>query len=282
MTITNPPPKPFALATLTTDSGNLTLPCEPITEHIVITPSIGMDEHGNSLLMGTFQVTHQPSGLNMGDGSGCINCCRRAGRALAALSVDWSQITVENSRELSAAWSDEVKMSVAVARTVEWGCDTDYCDYPEGPTALVEKAGSATEGAVSARSSTSPSKAPASSGSTTAYEAGGTDTLHFECKDSSGCFASQVELGVKPVTVAHAAPPEWPPVPGDLWRDRVGSLWFAYTKRSEQRAEVVMQPADPVVGYKPKTPGLVMSSVGPLTLEYRQPLSPLPKAGEQA
>jgi hypothetical protein len=34
-------------------------------------------------------------------------------------------------------------------------------------------------------------------------------------------------LGVFGVNVERVAPPEWPPQPGDLWRDRDGSPWFA-------------------------------------------------------
>ena len=30
------------------------------------------------------------------------------------------------------------------------------------------------------------------------------------------------------VTVKRTAPAEWPPQPGDLWRDKHGALWFVY------------------------------------------------------
>lgn len=38
-----------------------------------------------------------------------------------------------------------------------------------------------------------------------------------------------VNLSAASVTVERVAPAEWPPQPGDLWRDKHDELWFAFT-----------------------------------------------------
>lgn len=140
MTITNPAPKAFALVTVTTDSGDLTMPCEPINEWLAITPSFGMDEDGNSHLHGAFTVMHRPTGRNVVEGEGCIECCRSAGKALAALDADWSTLTPANSVEWSAALSDDTKVAFTAARSVGWLCDAKDCE-PWKPFATIDTRG---------------------------------------------------------------------------------------------------------------------------------------------
>lgn len=36
------------------------------------------------------------------------------------------------------------------------------------------------------------------------------------------------------VTVERLAPAEWPPRPGDLWRDKHGDLWFFYSDPTDE------------------------------------------------
>lgn len=128
MTITNPAPKTFACCTITTDSGTLTVPCEPINDHLAITPVFGMDADGSSLLGGDFIITHRATGMAVSDGPGCLECCRGAGRALVETGVDWGALNRDNVGNISQSWSDELRQRVAEARTVNWSCDAEYCE----------------------------------------------------------------------------------------------------------------------------------------------------------
>lgn len=69
------------------------------------------------------------------------------------------------------------------------------------------------------------------------------------------------------VTVERVAPAEWPPRPGDLWRDRHGSVWFAFR---DPRGWVLMQAGDPTSDQKPQ-PETVITKHGPLELMHREP-----------
>lgn len=72
-----------------------------------------------------------------------------------------------------------------------------------------------------------------------------------------------VQLG-DDVTVERVAPAEWPPRPGDLWRDRDGALWFvAGTDRRGMRMYATSgDSADP---------DHVNRRYGPITLVHREP-----------
>ncbi len=71
------------------------------------------------------------------------------------------------------------------------------------------------------------------------------------------------------VTIERVAPAEWPPQPGDLWRDRVGELWFVH--------HAPHQPKGPLWGRT--TGGARWTDIaewlakdnGPLTLVHREP-----------
>jgi hypothetical protein len=137
---TNPAPNPIAFCAVTTDSGPVTVICEPVNDTIVITPTFGMDENGNTHLRGDFVVTHRPTGRHLSDGSGCINCCRSAAHALIATGIDWAAVTADTLDAVVASWTIEQKTRVAAARTVAWSCDAEVCEpwKPSGDTLPTE------------------------------------------------------------------------------------------------------------------------------------------------
>jgi hypothetical protein len=62
--------------------------------------------------------------------------------------------------------------------------------------------------------------------------------------------------------VERVAPADWPPQPGDLWRDQGGTLWFAV--ESETRAVVL------TCNGKNRRPAVAISDLySPLTLVHR-------------
>lgn len=72
---------------------------------------------------------------------------------------------------------------------------------------------------------------------------------------------------------AHAelervAPAEWPPQPGDLWRDAFRSTWFALHDNYADR--IVMIPAKPTNGLTVYEPDKALDKAGPLTLVRRE------------
>lgn len=70
------------------------------------------------------------------------------------------------------------------------------------------------------------------------------------------------------VTVEHVAPAEWPPQPGDLWRDNGDELWFVVQLAPD---DIAMLPSYPVSSSKRGVkPDRVRSTVGPLTLVHRE------------
>lgn len=127
--ITNPAPADFALVTIVTDSGTLTVPCEPINDWLAITPAFGMDQDGRSLLVGAFTLTSRTTGTAVGDGAACINCCRAAGEKLANLpSADWSALNADNAAAWLAALDPEDQATFHLYRALEWGCAAEYCE----------------------------------------------------------------------------------------------------------------------------------------------------------
>ncbi|MGI5162779.1 hypothetical protein ACQEU3_47235 [Spirillospora sp. CA-253888] len=65
--------------------------------------------------------------------------------------------------------------------------------------------------------------------------------------------------------ITRVAPAAWPPVPGDLWRDRNGSLWFALLDEREVRL-VPHQPTR----FAWFEPSAVLTQAGPLSLVRRE------------
>lgn len=121
-------PAPFVYMTVHTECGPIEVPCEPIDDWLAITPTVGMDDAGNSILVGDFTIAHRPTGRMVSEGPGCIECCRYAGRKLAELGVDWSALVVDNSREWAAGLTTEQQQQLAEHRAVAWRCDAEPCD----------------------------------------------------------------------------------------------------------------------------------------------------------
>ncbi|TBL29076.1 hypothetical protein EYA84_25330 [Verrucosispora sp. SN26_14.1] len=141
-TITNPAPAPLATATVTTDSGPIVLPCEPISEWLAITPVVGMDKDGKTWFDGGFTITHLPTGLAFGEGPACINCCRSSGQKFAAMDTDWSALTAATASEWAAGLSDADRETLMLYRPLEWRCDAELCDAPEATEQQAEPAAS--------------------------------------------------------------------------------------------------------------------------------------------
>jgi hypothetical protein len=80
----------------------------------------------------------------------------------------------------------------------------------------------------------------------------------------NGATASIELSNYEGLTVERAAPPGWPPLLGDLWRDKHGSVWFALGR------PVLMIPGDPVGDLGGYEPDKVLAKVGPLTLAHRE------------
>ncbi len=79
------------------------------------------------------------------------------------------------------------------------------------------------------------------------------------------------------MTVERVAPPEWPPRQGDLWRDRNGSLWFAYREPARTDgygtlagAYIAMKASDPAYPHERTRSDQLLSGYGPLTLVHRE------------
>lgn len=127
--------KPIPTATITLVGGDVTttlvVPCEPINEWLAVTPHIDGENGG---LYGTFAVTHLPTGLRA-SGDACIECARAAGRALAALPVDWSTVTRDGFKEWMQALPDgmwnavyEAAHSVAYCYSMRCWHEESRCD----------------------------------------------------------------------------------------------------------------------------------------------------------
>lgn len=58
--------------------------------------------------------------------------------------------------------------------------------------------------------------------------AGSAGELYFTYRVDTTDVCLRVHSKSSAVEVEHRAPAEWPPQPGDLWRDKHGDLWFFY------------------------------------------------------
>lgn len=85
------------------------------------------------------------------------------------------------------------------------------------------------------------------------------------------------------LAVERRAPAEWPPQPGDLWRDRNGDLWFGcrYCADPDDNADwegcnddgwrTVLTPSDGgPYGNSSKRPDAVNQQFGPMALVHRE------------
>lgn len=82
-----------------------------------------------------------------------------------------------------------------------------------------------------------------------------------------------VTLDMKPeVTVERVSPPEWPPRPGDLWRDMAGIVWFATDVHDVDRTDVPeVRLVRAYEGAASDPVDKVLKLYGPLTLVHREP-----------
>lgn len=83
-----------------------------------------------------------------------------------------------------------------------------------------------------------------------------------------------IPSAVESVTVTRVAPPEWPPRPGDLWRDGDGGLWFCcrYATDLDEWVDVLgpaFESQHPRSGVSPAD--ALAEIPGPLTLVHREP-----------
>lgn len=84
------------------------------------------------------------------------------------------------------------------------------------------------------------------------------------------------------ITITRVAPAEWPPRPGDLWRDREGELWFTarhwpdYDDPKDSKGvnaegwRPVMVPVHLGEQGSPWRPEDVLQPAGPFTLVHRE------------
>lgn len=66
------------------------------------------------------------------------------------------------------------------------------------------------------------------------------------------------------VTVERVAPAGWPPQPGDLWKDRDGTLWFAVEDKGHQQVGLMCDSS------QVWNPNEVGANWSPLTLVHRE------------
>lgn len=79
---------------------------------------------------GTFTVTHRATGRAVVDEGCCIECARTAGRQIAALNLDWSAVTADNSTDWANGLSEETKAALVRARSI-W-CEAEFCAQGDG------------------------------------------------------------------------------------------------------------------------------------------------------
>lgn len=93
-------------------------------------------------------------------------------------------------------------------------------------------------------------------------------TVLLDCEIGSGPI--QMPAAWPMVTVERVAPAEWPPRPGDLWRDQDGTVWFAADVRDIDETDVPK-----IVMVYPHEdhrlpPGKLNQQSGPLALVHRE------------
>lgn len=84
-----------------------------------------------------------------------------------------------------------------------------------------------------------------------------------------------VNLRAAGVHVERLAPAEWPPLPGDLWRDQHGALWFAFDSPGVGLCMRTATGGRSSAGHEGQ-----IEDNGPWVLVYREPVdgSPAPVA----
>ncbi|MFI6813737.1 hypothetical protein ACIBG7_15055 [Nonomuraea sp. NPDC050328] len=112
---------------------------------------------------------------------------------------------------------------------------------------------------------------------------GNGDDLRFRYESKTGeSWPSAIWADAPGVTVERVAPEEWPPQPGDLWRDGRGNLWFAarhipdYDNHEDSRGingdgfRTVLVPSHLGEAGAPERPENVVQPFGPFALVRRE------------
>lgn len=122
---------PVDLATLVRIDG--LGPCQSIAEHLAIGPVPGGWPY-------VFRLVHVPSGRPLVGGTGCITCCRRAGRFLASTGANWSTLRLDNTAAWLAAAPEDTQRAIASLRL---GLDCTAGPHgqtcPDGPRVHVDE-----------------------------------------------------------------------------------------------------------------------------------------------
>lgn len=131
-----PVPPPFPTVTVHTSDGDVTMPCEPVGEHLAITATFLMLEGETPgtfevSLPGTFDVRLRSTGVALTETGGCIACARRYARLLIESPVDWSA-TEKQITEQAMALPEQQRSELASGRDMSWSCDAEWCDH-SGP-----------------------------------------------------------------------------------------------------------------------------------------------------
>jgi hypothetical protein len=86
--------------------------------------------------------------------------------------------------------------------------------------------------------------------------------------DAPGGSAQALDLPLaENVTVEHASPAEWPPLPGDLWRDHDGDVWLVCMIGDGEVSALTMICA---AGAADRSPEQLLTKFGPPTLVHRE------------
>lgn len=92
-----------------------------------------------------------------------------------------------------------------------------------------------------------------------------TSELTVESTADANSELTAFDLTSDQITVERVAPAEWPPRPGDLWRDREGDVWFA-VEDEDGTITMVCQ----VTACVSRPPDEFMRTLDPLTFVYRE------------
>lgn len=100
--------------------------------------------------------------------------------------------------------------------------------------------------------------------------------------DVGGGLVMAVPVDAEHVRVTRLAPVEWPPRPGDLWRDDDEGVWFAHLYQQTgpyARTELRLIPTFDSGGGRYSFPDRLLAERGPLRLVHREQVDP---AGDEA
>jgi hypothetical protein len=127
-----PTPPPFPTVTLHTPDGDVTMPCEPVGEHLAIVAALGMTEGEQpgtfkAMLTGAFDIVLRTTGKSLATG-GCISCARDHAEVLAVWpGINWGADEAELQAQV-AKLPEATRREFASGADLSWGCDAEWCD----------------------------------------------------------------------------------------------------------------------------------------------------------